>query len=266
MTTTNSDDNLQFVDNFMRLGINITSHRTKLAKRVYLMISLTYLSILIVGILKLDTLTIDLLKDITSLYSLIVVLVGILLIFAIIFMPESHHWSLTITIGMWICWIYYLSCLICSFRLVWPDFLIWYIVFVIHHLIMTVVVMLKQQFEFELFWANLIISVGGILYIGVQRFFKFDHAVYYVLLGLQYILVNLLYFFLIFYFANIHKAKFWKRRKGLTFFLIFTSSNLSLLFLSIFIPYWIYQRKQIDHEVEKSASIDIIHVDQNKKN
>lgn len=241
LPTFDSEENIDIhVEEYLKVGVNITSHKTKLAKRVYILITITNFFILFFDLLE-DTTSIKQdINDFLLKYIILVILVGVILLLLVIFLPERHNYTIFLVCMIWLCWIIYFSCIFSYLFKYWPNSSATYCIFCIHHLIITIYVVFKEVFDLKILVASIILSGFGIIFIIIQKFWKFPSNSYFFIFSLQYLLVNIFYFLLIQYFAVYHQKKFWRRRKCLTFFLIFILSNLTVLFVLLICIYFIY--------------------------
>jgi hypothetical protein len=228
-----------FVEEYVKFGINVTNHRTKLGKRVYLMICLTSLLILFFDILEDDSEIKKSLNDFIKSELLLTIFIGIVLLGLIILLPERNNLTIIFVIFIWVCWLLYFSCLFSFLLKYWPLSNFSYAVFTIHHFIILIYCLFREEFDFYILYANLILSIFGIIFILIQKFWIFPDVSYLFLLCLQYFLVNIFYFLLVQYFMNFHQKKFWRRRKGFTFFLIFILANFTII-LVFFICFYVF--------------------------
>lgn len=262
LPTFDSEENIDIhVEEYLKVGINITSHKTKLAKRVYILITITNLFILFFDFLEVNTqIKIDNLTD----YLPLVIIIGLLLLTLIIILPERNNWTIFFVITIWVLWICFFSYLFSFLLTSWKNSTAIYGVFFLHHLIVSVYVVFKEVFDLKVLVFSVLLSGLGIVFIVVQKFWSFPSNSYYFVFSLQYFLVNVFYFLLIQYFAVYHQKKFWRRRKCFTYFLIFGLSNLTVLFVFLICIYLIYFLimnkfgKQNDYEsTDTNTDIDI---------
>ena len=255
-----------YVEEYVKFGVKITNNKTKLGKRVYIMITLISILILTFDILEEHT---DLKKNLNTLIKdnlAIVIIMGLTLFILIIIFPERNNITILFVSFIWVLWIFYFSLLISFLLKFWTNSNFCYSLFVIHQFLITFYCLLKEEFNFDILYANLILSFFGIVFILVQKFWVFEDSTYLFLLCIQYFLVNSFYFLLVIYSMKFHQKRFWRKRKGLISLLIFIMANFTIFFsflIIFYIIFWVYknncsfQNGDDDYDSDEEVDIDV---------
>lgn len=271
LKTLNSDfDSEEYLDDYIeeyvKFGIKITNNKTKLGKRVYLIISLISILILFFDILEDQSNFKNKLNIIIKQNIPFFIILGLIILILIIVLKERKNFTIIFVIIFWILWILYFSVLVSFLLKFWPHSNFSYSLFVVHHVVVTLYCVFRDEFDFRVLYFNLFLSFFGILFVLVQNFWVFDGFVYLFLLCVQYFLVNCFYFLLVLYFMRLHQQKFWKRRKAFIGLLIFILANFTVFFSFIaifYLVFWIcknncnYNNKEYDYDSEENYNIDI---------
>lgn len=233
-----------FVDGYAQFGINIVSHKTKIAKRTYLQLLLFLLLMITIIFLQFtsssfqgfflyftrDRYWISLIALASSTVLLLVISENSKKIWLIFLYPICAILVLSSTL--------LLAYLIINLDLIFPYQGKSYLLFVLHHVCMTLLVVSREEFSYKIFQANLflfvvegmivlIVGLGSVKWVTILLFLT------------QLFLTNVFYFLMIQFFQIFHQKKYWRNRKFLSSFLIFIFSNASpltvlLLFCFIF--------------------------------
>lgn len=198
------EDNIdQFMSEYINHGVRLISHKTKLAKRVYLVISIFNIFISSINFIleanpELRNQLYTFIKDNEFLVSIIF----ILFLSLIVLIPERSNFTLLLWIPIWLIFIFFFSVFFSIILQIQDYFKFYHFFLTIHHLIMTVIVFLKNDFDTTILLLNILLSIPGIMLIFFHKLI--DHEKYIsfaILLSLNYFIINLSYWFQVKYFA-----------------------------------------------------------------
>ncbi len=141
ITDADTEEHLgQFVEEYARFGVLITNHKTKLARRVYLMI--LFADLLIMGFLLMmenESFKQDI-QGIMSKYIFLLFFIGVILLVSVILLPEKRDFSLTIILPIWIITTIFFSGLISYAFSFYPESPYSFCIFLIHQIAITILV------------------------------------------------------------------------------------------------------------------------------
>lgn len=158
----------------------------------------------------------------------------------IIIFPERNNLTRFYVLPIWIAFVLLFSVVLSKLLVLSPDLPFFYLIMTLHHLLITIIVIMNQQYTLMIQLANILISIPGLLILNIVLLQEADVQMSFVL-SVHYFLTNIYYGILIEYFEKYAALKFWRRRKGLNTVIIFVIGNLSLLSLVILVFYAIAQ-------------------------
>lgn len=95
----------------------------------------------------------------------VVLIIFILLFLLIAFMPERNNWTILLVFPLWIVFILYFTLCLSLIITFWPESMILYCVFAIHHLIVTAYILITSNFDYKVIIFNIILSCFGIIFL-----------------------------------------------------------------------------------------------------
>jgi hypothetical protein len=263
MLTLDSDENTDHIENFVRFGVNITGLKAKLAKKTYLLILFTNSLILLFAFLnKYNKNFYDINSSFFKDHLNISLPILIVLLLAVILLKNDKKkpFLRILYFFFWFLWLSFFSFLIsflCSYI---ENFTAFFLFFYIHHLLMTSILIFKNEYNITIFWLNLLMSIFGIIILCVQKVFDFSHVYIQLLVCIQYLLVNVFYFLVIQYFNFVQEKEFWKKRSFLIFFIIYLFSNLTIISIVLLAFYFlnhVCQKRKYEEYFKEDSDLNI---------
>lgn len=144
--------------------MDVTNLKTKLAKRVYLIICIYNIILLFLTMFQYYNTTANhQLREFVYNYlthlTFIVVVTFVLLAIS----PEWDDFGLLYMAPLWTIFIFTMTLLLSRILLLWDYMVEFYVLMTLHHLAITIVVFWMQRFDSRIVIINIIISVVGIL-------------------------------------------------------------------------------------------------------
>lgn len=143
-----TEDNLDnFVHHFVKQGMQVVDVKTKLAKRVYLLILIFNSVLLLLSFLQVQIPSFkNAIQSFLSDYLLFIVLTLVVLFALVIIFPERNNNTRYYVLPIWVFFVLLIAAVL-SQLLVWKDNLpFFYLIMTLHHLAMTVIVVFSQKY------------------------------------------------------------------------------------------------------------------------
>lgn len=234
----------EYVDKYSSFGINIVSHKTKIAKITYILL-LLYKVDLLTTIWALNTFNAfksDILTHLKNYWITYAIALG--LSFSMILMISEARrceFYLMIPVKMFFVQALNLGFALVIFQLsqLFPARGYEYGVLLGHHFLMFLFTIKMESFKIRVFYINCLVTMVGITVVVFSKAFQFQRPLFMLLFLAHYFLVNCFYFLLINFFGVFHSKKFINFRLTLCSLIIYILANLTPLTILLVIC-WIF--------------------------